>query len=150
MAFEEDLDLFLADFGVPVQVGGNQGIGILDVPAQVIADGMVLTTDYELTVRSDQFGGLVYGDGVTVDGVNYQVREAISVEDGKFTRVMLMKVAPPATAPGGRLREFGLSDLVDVDIRNAEDGDRLVRKGDKWVDEEESDGTNVYDGGGAA
>ena len=45
MAFTEDLDLFLADFGVPVSAGGVTGIGIFDMPSEIVADGVVLTTD---------------------------------------------------------------------------------------------------------
>ena len=145
----EDLDLFLGDFGVPVTSGATTGMGILDMPSQVVADGMVLTTDYKLTVKSSEFGGLLYGDGVTVDGVNYQVREAMKVDDGKFTELMLTKLAPEVVAVGSSPREFGLADLADVNLRDPEDGDRLVYKAGQWVDEEESDGTNVVDGGGA-
>jgi hypothetical protein len=34
-------------------------------------------------------------------------------------------------------------------MRNPEVGDRLVYDGTNWVDEEDSDGTNVYEGGQA-
>lgn len=143
MAFTENLDLFLLDFGVPVSTGAVTGLGILDMPSQIVADGMVLTTDYKLTVKTAQFGGLIYGDGVTVDGVNYQVREAMKVDDGSFTELFLTKLAPDAVAPGGQPREFGLQDLADVNITNAEQGDALIYNGSEWVD------TNEIDGGGA-
>ena len=143
MAFTENLDLFLVDFGVPVTVGATSGLGILDMPSQVVADGMVLTTDYKLTVKTSQFGGLLYGDAITVDGVNYQVREAMKVDDGMFTELFLTKLAPDAVAPGGQPREFGLQDLADVNITNAEQGDALIYNGSEWVD------TNEIDGGGA-
>lgn len=144
MAFIEELDLFLTDFGVPVSAGAVTGVGVLDMPSQVVADGMVLTTDYKLTVKTSVFGGLLYGDGVTVDGVNYQVREAMKVDDGKFTELMLTKLAPDAVAPGGQPREFGLQDLADVSITNAQQGDALIYDGTDWVD------TNEIDGGGAS
>lgn len=143
MAFTENLDLFLLDFGVPVSTGAVTGLGILDMPSQIVADGMVLTTDYKLTVKTAQFGGLIYGDGVTVDGVNYQVREAMKVDDGSFTELFLTKLAPDAVAPGGQPREFGLQDLADVNITNADQGDALIYNGSEWVD------TNEIDGGGA-
>ena len=149
MAFTEDLDLFLTDFGVPVSTGVVSGLGILDLPSQVVADGRVLTTDYKLTVKTSQFGGLLYGDAITVDGANYQVREAMKVDDGQFSELFLTKLAPDAVAPGGQPREFGLADLSDVTLRDPEAGDRLVYNGSQWVDEEEFDGTNVVDGGGA-
>jgi hypothetical protein len=150
MAFTEELDLFLSDFGVPVSAGAVTGVGIMDMPSQVVADGMVLTTDYKLTVKSSVFGGLLYGDAITVEGVSYQVREAMKVDDGRFTDLYLTKLSPDVVAPGSQPREFGLADLADVNLRNPQNGDRLVYKNGQWVDEEESDGTNVYDGGGAS
>lgn len=144
MAFTENLDLFLVDFGVPVTTGAVTGLGILDMPSQVVADGMVLTTDYKLTVKTSQFGGLLYGDAITVDGVNYQVREAMKVDDGVFTELFLAKLAPDAVALGGQPREFTLNDLADVNITNAQQGDMLVNDGTQWVD------TNEVDGGGAS
>ena len=146
---QEDLSLFLQDFGVPCTAGAITAQGILDMPSQVVADGMVLTTDYKLTVRTADFGGLLYGDGITVDGINYQVREAMKIDDGRLTELMLTKLSPDAFAPGGQPRPFGLGDLDDVTLRDPEAGDRLVYNGSQWVDEEASDGTNVLDGGGA-
>jgi hypothetical protein len=146
----EDLGLFLADFGLPVTAGAVTGLGILDMPTQVISDGMVLSTDYTLTAKTADFGGLLYGDGITVDGINYQVREVRKLDDGKMCEISLSKLAPEAVAPGGQPREFGLGDLADVNLRNPQNGDRLVYKDGQWVDEEDADGTNVYDGGGAS
>jgi hypothetical protein len=143
MALTEDLNLFLNDFGVTVTSGAVSALGILDMPSQVLAGDMVLSTDYTLTARYADFGGLVYGDGVTVDGVNYQVRETRRIDDGKFVEIGLMKLAPEATAPGGQPREFGLQDLADVNITSAQQGDLLVNDGTEWVD------TNEIDGGGA-
>jgi hypothetical protein len=91
MAFTENLDLFLGDFGVTCQSGAVIGQGILDMPSQVVADGMVLTTDYRLTVKTSEFGGLLYGDSITVDGSTYSVREAMQLDDGRFTELMLTK-----------------------------------------------------------
>jgi hypothetical protein len=143
MALTEDLNLFLSDFGVTVTSGAVSALGILDMPSQVLAGDMVLSTDYTLTARHADFGGLVYGDSVTVDGVNYQVRETRRIDDGMFVEIGLMKLAPEATAPGGQPREFGLQDLADVNITSAQQGDALIYDGTEWVD------TNEIDGGGA-
>lgn len=140
----EDLTLFLNDFGVTVTSGAVSGMGILDMPSQIVADGMVLTTDYRLTVRTSEFGGLIYGAGVTVDGVNYQVREAMKIDDGQFTELMLTRLAPESVAAGQDPRTFGLADLTDVNITNAQQGDLLVHDGTEWVD------TPDVDGGGAS
>jgi len=92
MAFTEDLDLFLMDFGVPVSAGAVSGIGVLDMPSEIIANGMVLTTDYRLTVKASQFGGLLYGDNVTVQNTPYQVRETRLLDDGAFAEIALQKL----------------------------------------------------------
>jgi hypothetical protein len=143
MAFTEDLDLFLADFGVSVTSGGVTGVGILDMPSEIVADGVVLTTDYKVTVKTSQFGGLLYGAPVTVDGVNYQVREAMKVDDGSFTDLMLTRLAPESSAAGQDPREFGLQDLTDVSVSNVQQGDVLINDGTDWVN------TPDVDGGGA-
>jgi hypothetical protein len=91
MAFTENLDVFLADFGVSVTAGAVSGFGLLDMPGELIADGMVITTDYSLRCEASKFGGLIYGAAVTVDGVNYQVRDNRLVEDGKFCDITLQK-----------------------------------------------------------
>jgi hypothetical protein len=143
MAFTEDLDLFLADFGVEVTAGGVTGIGILDMPSEIVADGVVLTTDYKVTVKTSEFGGLLYGAPVTVDGVNYQVREAMKVDDGSFTELMLTRLAPESSAAGQDPREFGLQDLTDVNVSNVQQGDVLINDGTNWVN------TPEIDGGGA-
>lgn len=100
MAFTEDLDPFLdtAEFAVPVNAGGVSGLGILDMPSEVIADGVVLTTDYELTCEASKFGDLAYGAGVNVDGHAYTVRNAASIDDGAFCKVMLQRTATPSQA----------------------------------------------------
>jgi hypothetical protein len=135
MALLEDLNLFLDDFGVSCTAGAVSALGILDMPGQVISDGMVLTTDYTLTARTADFGGLLYGDGITVDGVNYQVRETRKLDDGKFVEISLMKLAPDATAPGGQPREFELQDLADVTISSPNQGDTLTYDGNEWVND---------------
>lgn len=140
----EDLNLFLEDFGVTCTSGAVTAKGILDMPSQVVADGMVLTTDYKLTVRTADFGGLLYGSPITVDGVNYQVREAMKIDDGQFTDLMLTRLAPESAAAGQDPRDFGLQDLTDVSITNAQQGDALIYNGSEWVD------TNEIDGGGAS
>jgi hypothetical protein len=87
----EDLSVFLNDFGVSCTAGVISALGILDMPSQVISGDMVLTTDYSLTARTADFGGLKYGDAITVAGVNYQVREARKLDDGAFVEIGLTK-----------------------------------------------------------
>lgn len=91
MAITEDLDIYLADFGVSCTAGDITANGILDMPSQVISDGMVLTTDYTLTTRASNFGSLVGGDSITVDGTAYTVRETLLIDDGKFVQIALQR-----------------------------------------------------------
>lgn len=91
MALTEDLDIFLVDFGVSCTAGAITANGILDMPSQVISDGMVLSTDYTLTARASNFGSLVRGDSITVDGTAYTVREAMLIDDGKFVQLGIQK-----------------------------------------------------------
>ena len=91
MALTEDLDIFLADFGVSCTAGSTTANGILDMPSQVISDGMVLTTDYTLTARASNFGSLIRGDSITVDGTAYTVRETMLIDDGQFVQLGIQK-----------------------------------------------------------
>ena len=143
MAFTENLDVFLADFGVTVTSGAVSGLGLLDMPGELVADGMIITTDYNLRCEASKFGGLIYGAAVTVDSVNYQVRENRLIEDGAFCNITLLKVAPDSSAVGQDPRAFGLADLSDVDIDGVTQGDVLINDGTNWIN------TPNLDGGGA-
>ena len=134
MALSEDLSVFLNDFGVSCTAGAITALGILDMPSQVLAGDMVLSTDYALTARTADFGGLMFGDGITVDGVNYQVREVRKLDDGAFVEIALQRLAPSSTAPGANPRTFGLDDLSDVDLSNPTAGEVLKYDGSKWID----------------
>ena len=92
MAFAEDLDPFLADFGVDVTFGLATAKGILDMPSEIIAGGMVMTTDYQLTFKTTALVGLGYQSSITVDGAGYVVREVRALDDGKFSVAFMSKV----------------------------------------------------------
>lgn len=144
MALSENLSAFLGDFGVSCTSGATTAMGILDMPGQILADGMVISTDYQLTAKASDFGGLLYGDAITVDGINYQVRETRKIDDGAMVEISLMKLAPDATATGSQPREWGLGDLTDVNLSGTGQGDVLINDGTKWVN------TPNLDGGGAS
>ena len=143
MAFTENLDVFLADFGVSVTAGAVSGFGILDMPGELVADGMIITTDYSLRCEASKFGGLIYGAAMAVDGVNYQVRENRLIEDGKFCEITLLKVAPDSSAVGQDPRTFGLADLSDVSITSAEQGDVLIYDSGQWIDANDSKSVTI-------
>jgi len=95
--FTEDLSVFLNldGFGVPVVAGAVSGVGILDQNSEIILGGELTIIDYLLTVPTATFGGLTYGDLVTVDGVSYKVEtQPQRFDDGAFCRVPLVKADP--------------------------------------------------------
>ena len=91
LAAFDDLTAFLADFGVPVTSGAVSGLGILDMPTEVIENGMVLTTEYLLTARAADFGGLAYGDQLTANGQAYTVRDVRTIDDGLMVHIAMQK-----------------------------------------------------------
>ena len=98
MAFTEDLDLFLstAEFAVPVVAGVVSSTGILDMPSETIAGGMVVSTDYILTCRTNQFGDLMHGAGINVDGYPYKLLgPPMLLDDGAFCSLTLERLATP-------------------------------------------------------
>lgn len=88
----DDLNIFFADFGVTVTSGAVSGMGILDMPGEVIVNNTVLSTDYSVTIRTADFGNLLYGASVVVDGLNYEVRDCLPVADGAFSVLVLSKL----------------------------------------------------------
>ena len=91
MAFTENLDTFLADFGNAVVSGGVSYKGILDQPDEIVADGLVMTTDYELTAKTSDLGDLVFDNTLKVNGDGYKVRNTRKIDDGSFCLVSLTK-----------------------------------------------------------
>ncbi|MGI9142876.1 MAG: hypothetical protein ACR2IJ_06755, partial [Fluviibacter sp.] len=65
---------------------------IFDMPTSIMADGMVLSNEYMVTLQTSVFGVPLYGDAMTVDGAAYTVREARLIDDGKLVEVFLSKV----------------------------------------------------------
>lgn len=92
MAIPEDPADFLADFGVDVTQGATTGLGILDMPGEYVADGRVITSEYLLRAEVSKFGGVGYGDAITVGGTAYTVREApLLLDDGVFCLILLTR-----------------------------------------------------------
>tara|TARA_R100000353_G_scaffold175580_1_gene146329 strand:- start:2369 stop:2647 length:279 start_codon:yes stop_codon:yes gene_type:complete len=92
MAFTEDLNIFLADFGDTVEYQGVLYKGILEQPDEIVADDRVLTTDYQLTVKTTDLGSLLYDTELKVDSEKYIVRSARKIDDGSLSVISLMKV----------------------------------------------------------
>tara|TARA_R100000234_G_C4972509_1_gene166903 strand:+ start:138 stop:416 length:279 start_codon:yes stop_codon:yes gene_type:complete len=92
MAFTEDIDTFFGDFSEDVFYNNATYKGILEQPDEIVADDRVLTTDYELTVKTVDLGSLAYNTEIKVSNVNYKVRSARKIDDGTLSVISLMKV----------------------------------------------------------
>ena len=92
MTFTEDLDTFFNDFKVTVSYKNVNYTGILDQPDEIVADDRILTTDYELQVKTNELGSVVFNDEITVDSEKYKVRSVRKIDDGKLSIISLIKV----------------------------------------------------------
>lgn len=87
-------DFLLADFGSSVTAGAVVGLGIMDRQSQLIMNDQVVSVEYALTVRTDQFGGLGFGDQVAYEGEVFRLQnEPLKLADGRFCVMVLEKVA---------------------------------------------------------
>jgi|TARA_Y100001951_G_scaffold87286_1_gene78226 hypothetical protein len=91
MAFTEDLDVFFSDFNDTVVYDSATYKGILEQPDEIVADGVVMTTDYMLTAKTTDLGALIFDAALTVNGTAYKVRSTRKIDDGSFCILSLMK-----------------------------------------------------------
>ena len=91
MAFTEDLDVFFSDFNDTVVYDSATYKGILEQPDELVADGVVMTTDYMLTAKTTDLGALIFDAALTVNGTAYKVRSTRKIDDGSFCILSLMK-----------------------------------------------------------
>ena len=117
---DADLDLLFSFGASSVTAGAVSGLGLLMMPGEIIADGMVLTTDYELTVKTNEFGNLQYGTGIVVDAVPYTVRSVMPIDDGRLSVVRMQATVIESPAPAGPAVLEG--DSVDTDSEVVLDG----------------------------
>lgn len=87
----DDPNIYLADFGVTVTAGSVTGMGILDMPSEILLDNQIISTDYTVTCEASKFGALLYGSQVSVNGAAYEVRVAVLLTDGVFVQLSLQR-----------------------------------------------------------
>lgn len=88
----ENLDVLFADFAVEVTKGSATFKALFDTPDDLVASGLVLSTEYTLTVKTVDVSGVVDGDVLSIDGVSYEVRQIRKIDDGALSRVVVSKV----------------------------------------------------------
>lgn len=91
----EDVSTFFADLGVSVTwtVGltAHSSIGLLDSP-DAIDGGLLISTEYKLTMEAAEAVGILKGQAIVVDGTSYIVRESPrGIDDGKLVTMELSK-----------------------------------------------------------
>ena len=91
MAFTEDLDVFFSDFNDTVVYNSVTYKGILEQPDEMVADGVVMTTDYMLTAKTTDLGSLLFDSSITVNVDDYKVRSTRKIDDGSLCILSLMK-----------------------------------------------------------
>ena len=94
MAFVEDsttLSAYLNDFGVSCTSGGTTANAILEQPDLVLAGNQIVSTDYQLTAKTSDFGSLIAGASITVDSVAYTVREVRKLDDVVLLKLVYRK-----------------------------------------------------------
>ena len=91
MAFIEDIDTFFGDFSEDVFYDGITYKGILEQPDEIVADDRVLTTDYQLTGRTKDFGSILFDETIKVNDEDYKVRSVRKIDDGSLCIVSLTK-----------------------------------------------------------
>ena len=88
----DDLDIFFDNpFGVSATSGSTTAKVLLDQPSQVLAGDMVLSTDFQITAKTSDFGTLLAGADIEVDSVDYTVRETRLIGDGLLCEISLQK-----------------------------------------------------------
>ena len=95
----EDLDVYLADHGVPCSVGTNNFLGIFDTPDENLSltgGAGAHSTRFNLLMKTSDVRALEIksGSAVTVNGSAYIARNPVMADDGAFSNVPLTLVRP--------------------------------------------------------
>tara|TARA_Y100001938_G_C7969298_1_gene368489 strand:- start:393 stop:680 length:288 start_codon:yes stop_codon:yes gene_type:complete len=91
MAFKENLNLFFTEFTDEVIYNNSTFIGMLDEPDEIIADNTILSTEYELKVKTSDFKDVVFDKIIKVNSEDYVVRNIRKIDDGKISIISLSK-----------------------------------------------------------
>lgn len=91
MAFKENLNLFFTEFTDEVIYNNSTFIGMLDEPDEIIADNTILSTEYELKVKTSDFKDVVFDKAIKVNSEDYVVRNIRKIDDGKISIISLSK-----------------------------------------------------------
>ena len=92
MALSDDNSVFVGgEFGVTCTSGSTTAKGILSEPSEFLLDGMVVSSEYTLTAKANDFGNLIANDSIIVDSVAYTVRDVRFSLDGDIVTIAIQK-----------------------------------------------------------
>jgi len=95
MIIEENLNTYFADLGQEVTFNGITKKGLLNMPDEILAGDLMISTDYVLTVQTKDFENVKLGSILLIE-VNgkkerYEVRSKRMEDDGKLSMITLSK-----------------------------------------------------------
>lgn len=94
---DADIDVMLADFGVPVAMGSVTVKGIVDQYHDELGGSdqgpQFVTRRISVRVKTGVLSALTSGASITVDGTAMKVLQALEEGDGAITRIDCAKVA---------------------------------------------------------
>jgi pyruvate kinase len=99
IAFRDtDVSALFKDFGVPITIDGNAGVGLVDENDTIIVSeggrGAVVGAVTTVTVQTSAFptGSLKEDKPIVVDGVNYTIRQRLKEGDAALTKILIGSV----------------------------------------------------------
>ena len=95
----EDLDVYLADHGVPCSIGATNFLGIFDTPDENLSltgGAGAQSTMYNVLIKTSVVRALTIksGSAITVNAIAFTARNPVMVDDGAFSNVPLTLVRP--------------------------------------------------------
>tara|TARA_B100000927_G_scaffold223389_1_gene183221 strand:- start:196 stop:483 length:288 start_codon:yes stop_codon:yes gene_type:complete len=91
MVFKENLNVFFDEFTDEVIYDNAIYFGMLDEPDEIIADNTILSTEYELKVKTSDFKKVLFEKTMLVNTIPYTVRNIRKIDDGKISIISLSK-----------------------------------------------------------
>lgn len=91
MVFKENLNVFFDEFTDEVIYDNAIYFGMLDEPDEIIADNTILSTEYELKVKTSDFKDVVFDKQIKINSEDYIVRNMRKIDDGKISIISLSK-----------------------------------------------------------
>lgn len=92
MNFDDDLPVFLADFGVDATVAAATHKVIFNKPDAVLFEDMQAGNNFTIRYLTADFPGLHDGAAIVVAGSSFKINgEPLLVSDGKFSLASLRK-----------------------------------------------------------